>query len=59
MSLWLGHRTAWLRLQFGVGVWNAWSMVNAIDAGSWTSSTISAACVLVTALWRLPPADDA
>lgn len=59
MSLWLGHRTAWRRVQAAVGILNAYTMVNNLDQGYLLAAAISAFCVLVTASWRLPPSGDA
>jgi uncharacterized membrane protein YoaK (UPF0700 family) len=55
IDLWTGRRRLWVRLQFCVGVLNAFALLNNIDQGALMGAAISALCVFVTARWRLPP----
>ena len=48
-------RTALVRIQFLVGVMNAYGCISSIAAGDKLGAILSAACVLIVAIWRIPP----
>lgn len=54
-DLWTGRRTAWVRLQFCVGVGNAYGIISAIDQDKLFSAVICGVCMYITARWALPP----
>jgi hypothetical protein len=55
---WLGMgRTGWLCAQWSNGVFNAFWALYSFAQERYVVGLLSALCVLVTATWRLPPAD--
>lgn len=54
-QIWLGMgRRGIVRLQWTIGILNAYTMVNGIADERYISATVSAVCLLVTTTWRLP-----
>lgn len=51
-----GHftRTGWVRLQWFIGIWNAFTMVWALYDGRWFTSVTSLLSMLACTLWVLP-----
>lgn len=53
---WLGlGRTGWMRLQWMVGVGNAFGVFYRLDRGELLSAVVSALCVLIVARWSFSP----
>jgi hypothetical protein len=54
-QIWLGMgRRGIMRLQWLLGIMNAYAMIGSFHKGQYIAGTVSALCILVTALWRLP-----